>query len=320
MRFSHRIALSVVLTLLVTSIVLTNPPQNVPKEKNLCELTCYSGTRLNGIVATTSLKLTTKEGELVIAIENITKIKIGLHAPKEEAEKVNKAIAGLSSNDYKTREVSSKELLKLYRYSYLPLSELLSSDKEVRERAKAIIEQVKFEKDLKFLPEKIEDVIELTNVAIYIGKLQTEEFKLNTEEFGIVSANLSNIKELLFVNNGRRNIIVLDASKYSTQWYDTGIDVNGFFQISASGTIDIWPEDLGKFKATPCGSPHPGHMEKSAGTLIGYIGGNVVPNDLIFDIGEYYQENGNKKGRLYIKINQSVWGKTPLGSYKIIIN
>jgi hypothetical protein len=296
-----RMLLSVIFTLLVTSIVFTNPPQNVPKEKNLCELTCYSGTKLNGVVATTSLKLTTKEGELVIATENINKIKVGLHAPKEEAEKINKALAGLSSNDYKTREGSSKELLKLYRYSYLPIIELVSKDKEVLERVKLLVESIKGEKDLRFLPDKSDDVVELSNGAIYIGRLQTEEFKLNTEEFGVVTSHLSNIKELHFVNNGRKNIIMLDASKYSIQWYDTGIDINGFVQISASGSIDIWPEDAGKFMAGPCGSAHPGHSEKSAGTLIGYIGNANVAGQTIFDIGEYYQSNTDKKGRLYIK-------------------
>lgn len=289
----------------------------------ICDLTCYSGATLSGIVDMKSFKFLTKEGEVSILIEDVVKIKVGLHPPKDYKDKIDKYIGSLGSNDYKVREVATKELLSLYRFSYLPIQELKSSDKEVLARKQTLLEKIKLEKNLSFLPDRPNDMVDLVNGSVYIGKIQLQEIKIATEEFGMVSSHLSNIKQLTFNNYTRKLIFDLNASISYNLWHDTGIDVSGPLKIQASGTIDVYPDEPGKYTATAAGSEHPGALIENqtspgAGTLLGKVVSST--NSEIFIVGANYNNFNIMKGRLFLKINPSTWNKTFKGSYQIHIN
>jgi hypothetical protein len=96
---------------------------------------------------------------------------------------------------------------------------------------------------------------------------------------------------------------------------DTGIDVHGKIHVTASGTVDLWPQTPGQHvSGSPNGFTTAGKGGQfMAGALIGRIG----ENGKAFFIGDRHDRFVSDEGRLYLQIVQNPWNGVSAGTYLV---
>jgi len=136
----------------------------------------------------------------------------------------------------------------------------------------------------------------------------------------------------------------VDATKYANlgQWLETAVDVDGRtpLTITASGTVDTWPQQPNQWVSGPNGVQGGGRMvfngggggiviagggrnagggkmlQMNGGGLFGRVGTAGEP----FLIGERYTGTLAGEGKLFLTIAPSPWGCPSAGTYEVKIS
>ena len=301
--------------------------------------------------------VSTRYGKLTVPVTELKRIELGFRYPEGVEAKVSAAVANLGSPVFREREEAEKELLGHKEYAVPALRRAVkSSDAEVNRRAEDLLKRL-----LAKLPEdrthaKDDDTVETVHFTIR-GRLETTTIKVKTRQFGETALKIDEVKTFraLFAGTGSAEL-TLDAAKYAVQgwtaWLDTEVDVStdAGLQVTASGQIDQWPQEPGRYMSGPggtgaaapgapvgmammraqrgggavplgfAGGAPPGFAPPgaarffSSGSVVGKIGADGEP----FPIGASFKAaKAAANGRLYLAIAPSNWGNASSGSYKV---
>jgi hypothetical protein len=172
-----------------------------------------------------------------------------------------------------------------------------------------------------------DDIIVTENFTI-VGKIITLTIKAKADNFGELELQLAKLRMIRSLSTGLDAEVTVDGAKYAVagQWMDSGFEARDGMRlhIVASGTIDLWPQQGGRFS---CG---PGGFDQNAGIgkkvkggglhLPGALLGRIGTDGPTFVIGDSYDGPTNRDGKLYLQIVPSPWNQGgSVGTYNVTI-
>ena len=272
----------------------------------------------------------TKYGKLSVVLADITRIEFGFRFPEGVEGKVEDAITNLGAASFRDRETAEKTLFGLAELAVPALKRAAkNNDPEVSRRAEAVLKRLQEKLPAEKLELKDYDLVETPELTIR-GRVESAGIKVRTKLFGETTMRLTELRALRSTAT-TGNEFAVDGARYArpngTIWLDTGVDVGGDqgLEITASGTIDLGPNQPGQYTSTPAGNPANGTgpmvmvpggrgFRYVPGSLIGRIGPAGTP----FVIGPQYKATRSPaEGRLFLTITPSAWGTDATGSYKV---
>jgi hypothetical protein len=300
--------------------------------KDEAEVQFANGSTVRMSILQEKIDVMTRYGKLSVPLTEIQRIEFGVHLPADVAKQVDEALAKLASVQYAEREEGSRELTALGASAYCALVRAQkSSDQEVARRAEKIVADIRARVPEKELRSREDDVLVTPGFTI-VGRIVSPALRGKSEYFGQVQLQLSQMRQLKHLQRTGEIQVAVDASQYGSahgQWMDSGISVeNGTtLIITASGTIDIYPQSPGQYLSTPKGYgnialaagarvvPTPVNLRNYAGALFGRVGdaGDA------FYIGDRFEGPAGREGRLYLHIVPSPWNNASAGSYQLKI-
>ncbi|HEX5187785.1 MAG TPA: hypothetical protein VFV86_12935 [Nitrososphaeraceae archaeon] len=287
------------------------------------DATTHMGTSIVGKLKTSKLELVTKYGQLSILPEDIESIKFGYHVKPEMHDNITKWIKELSSVAIQQREKAYRELIENYRYSYLPLKNMVSKDREVSKRIETLLTIISEDKKNQFIPENTEDTINLWSGEIYKGTITNTELIVKSDELDNIPIDIIHVKNMIFHRKWEFTLKPSEIGKDA--WFDTKIDIKRPCKINITGKIDLNPDDAGQYISGPNGLQDTwAQLQLGVGTWIQANSGSVygkIGNET-FKIGSYHRQAELLNGRLFLKIvpAPSHWeASIPTGSYKVTI-
>ncbi len=313
-------------------------PKNVPEQRvpGDCEIFFLNGSKVRMIVQSEKLDVATAYGKLSVPVKDIRAIEFGLHLPEGMEAKIEQAVKGLGSGDYRERDRSDKALFDFGPFSYPSVLEASrGKELEVANRAKEIVKKLQGKHPKKDLKTTVDDRIVTQNFTI-VGRILTSTIKSKTEYFGEVELTLAKMRSMRAVGIASLDLeVAVDASKYANAgtWLDTGFLVDGrsTIQIAARGMIDVWPQRGGQMMSGPQGfqATQNGQMAfmgaRKVGGVInnqahcGLLFGRVGEDGEIFVIGDRYEGMPEVEGKIYLHIGPSQWNQGSAGNYDVRI-
>jgi hypothetical protein len=279
-----------------------------------------------------SIDVLTRFGKLTIPLAEVQRIDFGVHLPADVARKVEAGVRKLGSDDYTERDEAGRELSALGASAYPALLKAARSpDQEVSRRAEKALAEVRARLPEKELRSREDDIITTPGFTI-VGRILTPGFKAQSEYFGGVQLQLSHLRTLRSIRNPGELQLAVDAAQYGSahgQWMDTGFDLDGSTSllIIAAGTVDIYPQSPGQYTSTPKGygnaalasgakvPMNPTTLRNHAGALFGRVGDSSEA----FYIGERFEGNPGREGKLFLHIVPSPWNNAASGAYQVKI-
>lgn len=277
------------------------------------QLNLVDGSTLKGTFESQNITLISKFGNLTIPFRDISKIEFGVHYLPNMEESINKAYSNLNNQNFKTREIATRDLIKFGRWSYPKIAKSSNfDDLELEKRVLKIKEELN-----NLLPAKHriinEDKVYIGD-SIILGNIKEESITIKTEYLGELKINLAYIEN--FNNTKLSKILKIDADGDS--WLDTGILVEpgNFLRLKAKGTVDLWSATPGQFVCGPLGK------QDTAGKGGTYKAGALVAkiNNTEYLIGEESEIRTNEFGVLCLKIINSPWNNKSVGFYEVSIS
>jgi hypothetical protein len=313
----------------------TSPIKSQPSRKadpREVEVRFVNGSKVVMTLMPEQIEVVTKFGKLTIPPEEIRYIEFGLHLPPGAAERIQTALAQLDSNNYKQREAALKELIALGAHAYPTLQNAAkSAPMESGQRIKQALKTIEQKVPEHLLRVKEEDLIQTSKFALS-GKIVTPVIKAKAEYFGDLELKPPQLRSIRRVADAVKVEILVDAAKHGRQnapWMDTGfkVEANSKLMISASGEIDMNPQQPGQMAAGPNGmnnrgfnvnvgfrgGPGMGLENLSPGTLLGRIGDKGP----VFIVGDRYSGTASRGGKLHLLIFPVNWGAGAAGSYNV---
>lgn len=281
------------------------------------------------ILLTETIDVHTPYGKLTIPLKEIKQIEFGVHYAEGLERQIEEAVKKLGSDVFRDREAASTELIRLGADAYPAVHQAasFSTDLEKKRRAVAVLQVLKANVPSKEQRLQHNDQIVLPTFTL-VGRIVTPTIKAKAEIFGDVQLPLTQLRSLRSTETPSEIAIGVDAGKYAAmggnEWMPTDfqIDAKTRISISATGTIDLWPQNGGggDFIATPRGLANgnggPGNRGRTPpGVLVGKIGENGPS----FVIGESYEGIPGRDGKLFLQIGASPWSNAPSGNYQVKI-
>jgi hypothetical protein len=294
------------------------------------------------------LEVSTKYGKLSIPMSELKRVELGFRYPEGIEAKLTAAIEKLGAPEFQDREDAEVELMKLKDYA-LPLLRVAAKREtpELSQRAQSLIKLISIKTSPDRLHVKDYDVVETVDLLIR-GRVELSSLKVKSKQFGETTLQLAEVKHFRGLGvNASLGELELDATKYCklnwSGWLDTGFDVSAELplEITSSGQIDIWPQEPGRYMASPQGTgapaPNPPQMLlqpqqplQANGGINPAIRGFVPTGSVIARIGEngtpfiiganFKRPNMATNGRLYLQIAPSNWNNDDCtGSYRVKI-
>jgi hypothetical protein len=275
------------------------------------------------------VEVMTKFGKLSIPIAEIVKIDFGVHVPPDLDKKITQAIADLDSENYKTRELALNNLVGWGPYAYPQVYQAVKTGPlEVKKRAQLAMDKLKAKHPAHKLRLRQHDLIFTENFTV-VGQITTLTIKAKAENFGEVELQLAKLRAIRSLATGLDAEATVDAGKYavSGQWMDSGFEARDGMRlhIVASGNVDLWPQQGGRFSCGPGGFDQNAGFGKKVkggglqlpGTLLGRIG----TDGPTFVIGDSYDGPTNREGKLFLQIVPSPWMPGgSVGTYNVKIS
>jgi hypothetical protein len=282
-----------------------------------------------------SIEVATRYGKLTVPVDEIRGIEFGLRIPEDAAKRIDAAVAGLASQDFKRRQDASAELLELRELAYPALQQAArSEDAEVSRRAKEALKSLAETVPAEKLHLPRQDTVVAADFTI-VGKIETPVLKARTPYFGETSLKLDEVRAMRWPGSERETKLSVDAGQYGGQqeaWLDTGIlvRVGAALQVTATGTVDLRPGDGGTSLVGPDGRPgrmvrgfpaagpargpaRPAAGTQSPGALLGRIG----ESGKVFVVGSLFEGTATEEGKLYLRIAPSSTNIESSGSYEV---
>ncbi|OWK46897.1 hypothetical protein [Fimbriiglobus ruber] len=284
--------------------------------------------RITSLDAT--LPVVTKYGKLQVAMADILRMEIGFRYPEGVEAKVDEAVTRLGAASFKDREEAERELFKFGEYALPALKRATkATDAEVQRRSETLLKRLHDKLPAEKQDFRDYDLIETPELTLRC-RVEPAGLKVKTKLFGETTIRLADVRTLRTTVAFGSDLTV-EAAKYGRQndqtWFDTGVDVtaNQKLELTASGTVDLAPNQGGQIVCGPAGNPNNGVgslmtpnrgvFRFAPGLLVGRIGADASP----FPIGaNYVGQHAGTGGRLYLKIVPGIWGGIePTGAYKV---
>jgi hypothetical protein len=278
------------------------------------------------VILQEKLEVDTKYGKLTVPTADIQKIDFGIHIPPELEKKIIQAIEDLGSENYKTREVAVKDLVSWGPYAYPQVYKASKSDQpEVQKRATLALEKLKAKHSQKNLRTREEDVLVTANFTV-VGRITTPTVRAKAENFGELDLQLTKLRAVRSLTTMIDAEVTVDAAKFAQQnvvWMDTQFEVRQGMRLvlTASGNVNLWPQN-GGFTCGPSGFDQNGGFGPGRGNqyLPGALVGRIGEDGPMFFVGDRYDGQPNREGKLYLSIRPSPWNpQGTVGSYTVKI-
>ena len=160
------------------------------------EVQFHNGSKVRLIIQTEKIEVATVFGKLDVPIMEIRSVEFGLHLADGVADKIDAALKGLKSGDYRERERSNWRALDLGPQSYpAVLSATQSKDAEVATRAKDLVQKLKKKHPKNALKTSADDKI-VTNYFTIVGRILTPTVTTKAEYFGVIQHQIANMHSL----------------------------------------------------------------------------------------------------------------------------
>ena len=141
-----------------------------------------------------------------------------------------------------------------------------------------------------------------TKTMILRGHI-TSQFTMTCEALGQVTPRAGAMTIMRLPKSSRMHITMRQCNDAPGRWIATGQYVDRSLQISASGSIDMWNEDQGKWLATPDGMRDPINGALGpAGALWARVGDGKE-----FRVGSKWTGEVSTGGILYLQIIPPPW-------------
>jgi hypothetical protein len=201
-----RAAASAVLFSLFGSLVAQENPKGPEKDpaKNIAqpaagavEIRFVDGSTMKLLLRETKIELETEYGRLLIPVTDIQRIEFGLRMSDEIRKKIDAAIGGLASADFRRRQAASADLFALKDKAYPALVRAAEGkDVEASRRAQEIVDKIREaqppDEPLEIPPY---DVIHTASSKV-AGKIKLDSLRVTTLPFGDQQAKLADMRSL----------------------------------------------------------------------------------------------------------------------------
>jgi hypothetical protein len=268
------------------------------------------------------IEVQTRYGKLVVPLADVRSIEFALRVPADTSRKLEAAVAALGSEDFRTREKATADLLALREVAWpVVLGLTKSPDKEVARRASELQEKLQGLLSEEQRAMRPYDVVRTDAFTIH-GTILGTGLKARSPYFGEVEVQLATLRSYrrMRANDLDREVVV-DATKYGLMnrvWLDTGVELDGetALVIQASGEVDLQGGN-GQFKSGPTGNGQFGVRGESflPGSLVGRIG----EKGREFLVGDSHEAKTTERGKLFLRIVSGPWGNQTVGEYKVRI-
>jgi hypothetical protein len=271
------------------------------------------------------IEIVTQYGKLSIPPAEIRHIQFGTHMTEETRQKIDAAVARLGSEVYREREGALRELSGLGPQAYQTLQRVAKEGTgEQAKRAEMAMKHIARMVPPRLLKLKEEDQIRTGKFTV-VGRIVTPSIKVRAEYFGELELKPAQLIAIRWLESAGERDVTVDAAKYGSNpeaWLDTGVVVEPHLglQISATGQVDLRPQQAGQFITGPDGSEDVGGLgigrrfgrppgldnglPNAPGMLIGRIGDGPA-----FPVGSRYTRTPTRDGKLFLQIGTSPFGK-----------
>lgn len=283
------------------------------------------------------IEVLTEYGKLTVPHKDIRQIEFGIHTSEEEQRKIEDALRRLSSNAFKEREAAVEDLVALGPQAYLRLQKVATGDNpEAASRVESAVKKIREKFHPRVLRLREEDLVYTAKFTI-VGRITTPTIKAKAEDFGELELRPAKLLSMCWLEGDAKKEVAVDAATYGSpggrKWMDAGVRIGSQtgLKITATGQVDLWPQQPGQYMAGPDGQgggPAGGLMvvngrpiqlggpRGGGGELLGRIGENGTP----FVIGSRYTQIPKDTGKLYLQIVPSPWGGPSAGEYRVAIS
>ncbi len=301
------------------------------------------GSNVKVVVLEPAVAVATKYGKLTVPLADLRRVEVGFRYPDGVEAKLTAAIERLAAPAYLDREEAAKEIREWKLYAGPALKRAATDDDaERRTRAAALLQAVRREVPAERVDAKDFDTVETADFTVR-GRLDAALVKVRTRQFGEAVVKLAEVRQFRAVSAAApAGEIALDAATHSksnwSAWLDTEVEVTAGvpLEITASGTIDQWPQEPGRYVSGPAGNGNAAPNQQGnvrvfllnqplqnrgmpqvvlSGALIGRVGPAGQP----FVIGaSLNQPRSAEAGRLFLQIAPSHWGNdNATGVYRV---
>ena len=267
-----------------------------------------------------NIELQTKYGKLTIPLSDVRRLDVGVHLSASERREVDLAIERLSDNAYKSREEAKAWLIAAGANAYAVVRSHKPIDLEQGRRQDEVVKALEEKLTKEVLGRQPFASVQTAEFTA-IGKLLCDEIPAKSANFGKSPIRLSSAMSIVIEQRAAE--VQIDAESYSSEkdsWLDTGVSIGRDMTLifSATGLVDLWYPEAGKYVVSPRGYTGNGRNSSyAAGALIAKIG-----NGQPFVVGESSSVWSNTcgEGRLYLQVVTSPWGDVlPRGKYQVKI-
>ena len=318
----------------------------VPKVPTVLEFDVgfHDGSNVKVVVLEPAVAVTTKYGKLTVPLAELRRVELGFRYPEGVEAKLAAAIERLAAPAYLDREEASKEVRELKQYAGPALKRAATDDDaERRTRAAALLQAVRRDVPAERIDAKDYDTVETADFTAR-GRLDSTSVKVRTRQFGEAVVKFAEVRQFRAAAAAApAGEVTIDAATHSklnwSAWLDTEVEVsaNAPLEITASGTIDQWPQEPGRYVSGPAGNgnaapnqqgnirlvmpnqPFPNRGMPQGQVLSGALIGRVGPTGQPFVIGaSLTQPRSAEAGRLFLQIAPSHWGNdNATGVYRV---
>ena len=302
------------------------------------------GSNVKVVVLEPAVAVTTKYGKLTIPLADLRRVELGFRYPDGVEERLAAAIEKLAAPAYLDREEAGKEVRELKLYARPSLKRAATdADAERRARVAALLVVVRREVPAERVDAKDFDTVETADFTVR-GRLDSPSVKVRTRQFGDAVVKLAEVKQFRAVAvTAPTGEIAVDAATHGklnwSAWLDTEVEVaaNTPLEITATGTIDQWPQEPGRYVSGPAGNGSPAPNQQGnirvmgpnlafvnrgvpqGAVLSGVLIGRLGPAGQPFVIGaSFTQPRATESGRLFLQIAPSQWGNdNTTGTYRV---
>ena len=188
------------------------------------------------------LTVLTRYGKLEVPIRDIRKLELSLRIPADVAKKIEISIKALGHSSFNIREGAGADLLEYGARSYPALREAVkSTDPEVAKRAEDLVAKLKtsIPKEMLEMPEN--DVITTDDCKI-TGRVQIDEIKVKTFQFGEQTLKLADVRTIRFgpSQDQEADNIVVQENPGSLQKFQGEIGKTFAFRVTGGNNGSIW--------------------------------------------------------------------------------
>ena len=276
------------------------------------------GSLLRASPITPALTVRTAHGDLSVKWSDLRKLTVGPRLTGAESARYEAALKLLASETHTERERGMGATLALGPRAAHRLKAIGKADMEVRRRADMLLKALGDKHGPDRLRGPAPDAF-ATPTLTGTGAVAEKSVRLKSAYLGEVDLDLAYVRSIMPVASADGETFTVPAAD-PISWVDTGLDISGSARITATGVVDLWPQQPGQYTCGPAGYNQTGkNSQCRAGALVYRVGpGSEVPL-VLYPVAGRDKESGTATGtgRLYLGVVAAPWNQAPQGSYTV---